>query len=156
MFKKKFESGRSMVEMLGVLAIIGVLSIGGIAGYTLAMKRHRANQIVDILNKHALISYGICQVQMSQGDISSITECKKEFIPDISDSGIGRSNDVDYYRTDWFKPVLYQKNGLDYVSMEIRFYDNEICKVVKSVLGSMTSDYCMPDSNWLTVQIPQN
>ena len=28
------ESGRSMVEMLGVLAIIGVLSIGGIAGYT--------------------------------------------------------------------------------------------------------------------------
>ena len=29
---KKLESGRSMVEMLGVLAIIGVLSIGGIAG----------------------------------------------------------------------------------------------------------------------------
>ena len=27
---KKLESGRSMVEMLGVLAIIGVLSIGGI------------------------------------------------------------------------------------------------------------------------------
>ena len=29
---KKNESGRSMVEMLGVLAIIGVLSVGGIAG----------------------------------------------------------------------------------------------------------------------------
>ena len=26
------QSGRSMVEMLGVLAIIGVLSVGGIAG----------------------------------------------------------------------------------------------------------------------------
>ena len=26
------ESGRSMIEMLGVLAIIGVLSVGGIAG----------------------------------------------------------------------------------------------------------------------------
>ena len=38
------ESGRSMVEMLGVLAIIGVLSIGGIAGYTLAMNRYRANE----------------------------------------------------------------------------------------------------------------
>ena len=34
---KKLESGRSMVEMLGVLAIIGVLSIGGISGYTLSM-----------------------------------------------------------------------------------------------------------------------
>lgn len=29
----KNESGRSMVEMLGVLAIIGVLSVGGIAGH---------------------------------------------------------------------------------------------------------------------------
>ena len=31
----KNESGRSMVEMLGVLAIIGVFSVGGIAGYTI-------------------------------------------------------------------------------------------------------------------------
>ncbi len=41
------ESGRSMVEMLGVLAIIGVLSVGGIAGYTTAMRSHRANEIVN-------------------------------------------------------------------------------------------------------------
>ena len=30
-------AGRSMVEMLGVLAIIGVLSVGAIAGYSKAM-----------------------------------------------------------------------------------------------------------------------
>ena len=36
--KTKNQSGRSMVEMLGVLAIIGVLSIGGIAGYRAAME----------------------------------------------------------------------------------------------------------------------
>ena len=35
--KKANESGRSMVEMLGVLAIIGVLSVGGVAGYHYAM-----------------------------------------------------------------------------------------------------------------------
>lgn len=29
---KNEQSGRSMVEILGVLAIIGVLSVGGIAG----------------------------------------------------------------------------------------------------------------------------
>lgn len=40
------ERGRSMVEMLGVLAIIGVLSIGAIAGYSTAMKRHRLNEIM--------------------------------------------------------------------------------------------------------------
>ena len=30
--------GRSMIEMLGVLAIIAVLSVGGIAGYSKAME----------------------------------------------------------------------------------------------------------------------
>ena len=42
---KKNESGRSMVEMLGVLAIIGVLSIGGMTGYSLAMHRYQAERI---------------------------------------------------------------------------------------------------------------
>ena len=38
------QSGRSMVEMLGVLAIIGVLSVGAIAGYSKAMMKHKLNQ----------------------------------------------------------------------------------------------------------------
>ncbi|MDY4885962.1 MAG: type II secretion system protein [Alphaproteobacteria bacterium] len=40
----KSENGRSMVEMLGVLAIIGVLSVGAIAGYSKAMMKHKLNQ----------------------------------------------------------------------------------------------------------------
>ena len=50
------ESGRSMVEMLGVLAIIGVLSIGGIAGYTLAMNRYRANEALNLASQVAIIA----------------------------------------------------------------------------------------------------
>lgn len=41
------ESGRSMVEMLGVLAIIGVLSVGGIAGYSKAMSKYKVNKTID-------------------------------------------------------------------------------------------------------------
>lgn len=41
------ESGRSMVEMLGVLAIIGVLSAGGLAGYSKAMFKHKLNNTID-------------------------------------------------------------------------------------------------------------
>ena len=44
------EHGRSMVEMLGVLAVVGVLSIGGIQGYTYAMNKYRSNQILNELN----------------------------------------------------------------------------------------------------------
>ena len=40
--------GRSMVEMLGVLAIVGILSAGALAGYSKAMFRHKMNQTIDI------------------------------------------------------------------------------------------------------------
>lgn len=43
---EKCETGRSMVEMLGVLAVIGVLSIGSILGYRAAITRHTANQVM--------------------------------------------------------------------------------------------------------------
>ena len=39
--------GRSMIEMLGVLAIVGVLSVGGIAGYSKAMEKFKVNKLVE-------------------------------------------------------------------------------------------------------------
>lgn len=42
------ECGRSMIEMLGVLAIIGVLSAGGIAGYSEAMRKFKVNKTIEI------------------------------------------------------------------------------------------------------------
>ena len=44
---KTNESGRSMIEMLGVLAIIGVLSVGGLAGYSKAMGKFKVNKTTD-------------------------------------------------------------------------------------------------------------
>ena len=45
------EQGRSMIEMLGVLAIIGVLSVGGIAGYSKAMMKHKINQTISQISQ---------------------------------------------------------------------------------------------------------
>lgn len=36
-----------MIEMLGVLAIIGVLSVGGIVGYSKAMFKYKTNRVID-------------------------------------------------------------------------------------------------------------
>ncbi len=47
MTTKKLDSGRSMLEMLGTLAIIGVLSVGAIAGYSYGMDKYRANQTIN-------------------------------------------------------------------------------------------------------------
>ncbi len=46
---KQNQSGRSMIEMLGVLAIVGVLSAGGIAGYSIAMKNYRVNKAANVI-----------------------------------------------------------------------------------------------------------
>lgn len=46
----KSENGRSMVEMLGVLAIIGVLSVGAIAGYSKAMMKYKLNKHAESIN----------------------------------------------------------------------------------------------------------
>ena len=40
-------AGRSMIEMLGVLAIVCVLTVGGIAGYSKAMEKFKVNKTID-------------------------------------------------------------------------------------------------------------
>lgn len=50
----KPQSGRSMVEILGVLAIIGVLSVGGIAGYRTAMTRMQVNAALKVADLFVL------------------------------------------------------------------------------------------------------
>ena len=45
------QCGRSMIEMLGVLAIIGVLSVGGIAGYSKAMEQFKIIKTIDYLTQ---------------------------------------------------------------------------------------------------------
>ncbi|MBR4932348.1 MAG: hypothetical protein IKZ02_04905, partial [Alphaproteobacteria bacterium] len=42
---KQKEHGRSMVEMLGVLAVIGVLTIAAVGGYRYAFNKYQANQV---------------------------------------------------------------------------------------------------------------
>ena len=45
------QCGRSMIEMLGVLAIVGVLSVGGIAGYSKAMEKFKINKTIDEISQ---------------------------------------------------------------------------------------------------------
>lgn len=60
---KNNQIGRSMIEMLGVLAVIGVLSAMGLAGYSKAMTKHKmnrtVNQMAQIVNnvRTAFITY---------------------------------------------------------------------------------------------------
>ena len=48
--------GRSMIEMLGVLAIVGVLSVGGIAGYSKAMQKFKIDKAI---GEYSVLIFGL-------------------------------------------------------------------------------------------------
>lgn len=64
------QSGRSMIEMLGVLAIIGVLSIGGIAGYSKAMTKYKINKTA---NQIAQLAQNIRTLYASQKNYGTLS-----------------------------------------------------------------------------------
>ena len=69
------QRGRSMIEMLGVLAIIGVLSVGGIAGYSKAMMKYRINKTIE-------------QITLIVGNVRTF------FAPQGNYDGLGSGNDI--------------------------------------------------------------
>ena len=149
---KKSQSGRSMVEMLGVLAIIGVLSVGGIAGYSLSMRRHRANQVVDLVSKLAVTAYTECQKQVLDGTLSDV-------------SGCSRPHMTAYYQEDGTTPagalpanvayivfpqVKVTDNGAEVIQADLQFTDKKLCQAVASVAGSTC------EGTGLSIDIKQN
>ena len=63
------ENGRSMIEMLGVLAIIGVLSVGGIAGYSKAMEQFKINKTIEQISQ---IATNVRTLYANQGDYAGL------------------------------------------------------------------------------------
>ena len=54
--------GRSMIEMLSVLAVIAVLTTGGIAGYSKAMLKWQVNQQMEIISQLLNTMFNIVKV----------------------------------------------------------------------------------------------
>ena len=75
----EFSLGRSMIEMLGVLAIIGVLSVGGIAGYSKAMMQFRINQTKQEISE---IITNVRTLYAQQKDFNGLDNLPKEIIVD--------------------------------------------------------------------------
>ena len=138
--KRTNESGRSMVEMLGVLAIIGVLSIGGIAGYTMAMNRYRANEVIDSVNKYAVIAYTACRTAMTMRGVDSCTAGTD--YPTYDNSGLtptsvlGGGDAVTSIGNASFEDMTTAGNRNSYTEVVINFANEDICKAAASTAGT--------------------
>lgn len=87
------ESGRSMIEMLGVLAIIGVLTVGGIAGYSKAINSYRVNKTIDQVSQIASNVRTLFSGHKTYAALGSTTNAKligkSHLFPDELISGSG-------------------------------------------------------------------
>ena len=84
---KKLEAGRSMIEMLGVLAIIGVLSVGGIAGYSKAMNKFKTNQVADQVSMLIANIKTMYAQQSSYEGLNNKTAVDMGLVPDELNAG---------------------------------------------------------------------
>ncbi len=81
MCRTNTQSGRSMIEMLGVLAIIGVLSVGGIVGYSKAMMKFKINKTIDQISQMAQNTRTLYARQRNYGNISGKIVYKANLAP---------------------------------------------------------------------------
>ena len=121
-YTKKAQSGRSMIEMLGVLAIVGVLSAGGIAGYSMAMQSYKTSALTEKVNLIAQQARVLYNGNYADSDVGAkliaagmITDLANPFGGDLTvtsaDSGTGFTVATDgnipqeacikLLRTDW-------------------------------------------------------
>ena len=86
---KNEQNGRSMVEMLGVLAIIGVLSVGGIAGYSKAMTKFKINKSMDQISTLVANIRTLFSGQRNYSGLNNANAVSFGIIPNEMDGGGG-------------------------------------------------------------------
>ena len=119
---KKTQSGRSMIEMLGVLAIIGVLSVGGIAGYTKAMTKYKINKTIDQVTQLAQNIRAYYATQKNYSSLGSEVMKKAHLAPDEmynSAGGLESPFGGGVYVHSWSKYI----NSDDRKAFVIRMFD---------------------------------
>lgn len=112
----KKEKGRSMVEMLGALTIVGVLSVGGIAGYSYGMDKYYAGQTVQAVSLRAVD----LMTQSSQGKTLSLAAWEEE--------------ETRY-------PIALVETGEDKVALQVGNMSTRVCQMVGDIMKNTAAVY---------------
>ena len=135
------QCGRSMIEMLGVLAIIGVLSVGGIAGYSKAMMKFKINKTMQQIAEIATNVRTLYAQQKDFNGLNNETAVQMGIVPDSLTTSVGR-----YYTTisNVFSDNIWIRRAYPYSygdAFDIVFYNLE--KEACIALGT---------ANWGTIE----
>lgn len=105
---KFYQSGRSMVEMLGVLAIIGVLSVGAISGYSKAMMKYKLNKQAESINMLLFNAFQIShKIKNTSTSNSSVFLSEIMYKLNLLPDGITIDEKSSYYLKDPFNNSIW-------------------------------------------------
>ena len=130
------QCGRSMIEMLGVLAIIGVLSVGGIAGYSKAMIKFKTNTLLQQISTIISNTQILYAQQKNHKGLDSETAIQMGIIPAELISSDGKTL-VDSFGdglglTDW---------GEDLIGFNLIMSTKEKCLAVSNADWNVFNPY---------------
>ena len=140
------EQGRSMVEMLGVLAVVGLLSVMAFAGFRIALNKHYANEILNEANKRAVIVAG--QIGFNQGTPSLSEFSNNTFTGGTFDSSVTTNPQTESF-------ALKVSNVPEAVCEQILTMIDEHTMVRRlsseSSMAQTIEDCSVPEGNYLMV-----
>ncbi len=153
------QNGRSMIEMLGVLAIIGVLSVGGIAGYSKAMMKFKINKTIEQITT-IMTNFKTLTVAQTNKEYEAINANPDLFFPeDMLFCEYDDEGNIDYCdccKSNWGEIDFggCNKGNCDYEGIYLGF-DNlpkEVCIALAtydwSVIEGIIDISASPDSYW--------
>ena len=130
--------GRSMIEMLGVLAIIGVLSIAAVAGYRFALLKFRANEVTNELNMRAI---NVSAQMLNTGTVYEKNELIEDGFGDTLTVGFPVETAISDRNTDYFE-ILVSDIPADLCRQILRDYENPIMILVNDVRYNADTTIC--------------
>jgi prepilin-type N-terminal cleavage/methylation domain-containing protein len=104
------QSGRSMIEMLGVLAIVGILSVVALSGYSMAMANIKAQKDIDQIRDYI---FAIKELYADRNNYDDLSPAM------LQDAGIFDSKNSNQYG-DW-KLNVYQDSGYSYPVFRVSY-----------------------------------
>lgn len=116
----KWQSGRSMVEMIGVLSVIGVLTIGGITGIKYALQVHAENETVNDFN---VAVAGAKTLGLEFADKGPVPVERIVSVPEQNMRG-------DYFVTNTISPVMVNVESNGY-TVRIAGISKVVCEQIK-------------------------
>ena len=136
--KTHSQSGRSMIEMLGVLAIIAILSIGGIVGYKLAMNYYQADQIaneINLMRNDLKVKYALGNEELLLGDPYDDTPENEDYSGHLSTQYDRYPVDYDCIRKD--KAEFYNCRETDAYYIKVGNVSKGVCKPLTTLVSAM-------------------